>query len=107
MAERKNRRMGPGPGPGMMPGEKAKDFKKAVKDLYNYIKKYMPAIITAIIFSATGTVLNVIGPEKMKEITTLITEGVMTGIDKEAVFKIALTLALCTAQEPYLTFFKV
>ena len=94
MAERKNRRMGPGPGPGMMPGEKAKDFKKAVKDLYCYIKRYMPAIITAIIFSATGTVLNVIGPEKMKEITTLITEGVMTGIDKEAVFKIALTLAI-------------
>jgi len=94
MAERKNRRMGPGPGPGMMPGEKAKDFKKAVKDLYNYIKRYMPAIITAIIFSATGTVLNVIGPEKMKEITTLITEGVMTGIDKEAVFKIALILAI-------------
>lgn len=94
MAERKNRRMGPGPGLGMMPGEKAKDFKKAVKDLYNYIKKYMPAIITAIIFSATGTVMNVIGPEKMKEITTLITEGVMTGIDKEAVFKIALTLAI-------------
>ena len=94
MAERKNRRMGPGPGPGMMPGEKAKDFKKAVKDLYNYIKRYMPAIITAIIFSAAGTVLNVIGPEKMKEITTLITEGVMTGIDKEAVFKIALTLAI-------------
>lgn len=94
MAERKNRRMGPGHGLGMMPGEKAKDFKKAVKDLYNYIKKYMPAIITAIIFSATGTVLNVIGPEKMKEITTLITEGVMTGIDKEAVFKIALTLAI-------------
>ena len=94
MAERKNRRMGPGPGPGMMLGEKAKDFKKAVKDLYYYIKRYMPAIITAIIFSATGTVLNVIGPEKMKEITTLITEGVMTGIDKEAVFKIALTLAI-------------
>lgn len=94
MAERKNRRMGPGPGPGMMPGEKAKDFKKAVKDLYNYIKRYMPAIITAIIFSATGTVLNVIGPEKMKEITNLITEGVMTGIDKGAVFKIALTLAI-------------
>ena len=94
MAERKNRRMGPGPGPGMMPGEKAKDFKKAVKDLYYYIKRYMPAIITAIIFSAAGTILNVIGPDKMKEITNLITEGVMTGIDKGAVFKIALTLAI-------------
>lgn len=94
MAERKNRRMGPGPGLGMMPGEKAKDFKKAVKDLFNYIKRYMPAIITAIIFSTAGTILNVIGPDKMKEITNLITEGVMTGIDKGAVFKIALTLAI-------------
>ena len=94
MAERKNRGMEPGPGPGMMPGEKAKDFKKAVKDLFNYIKRYMPAIITAIIFSTAGTILNVIGPDKMKKITNLITEGVMTGIDKEAVFKIALTLAI-------------
>ena len=94
MAERKNRGMGPGPGPGMMPGEKAKDFKKAVKDLFNYIKRYMPTIITAIIFSTAGTILNVIGPDKMKKITNLITEGVMTGIDKEAVFKIALTLAI-------------
>ena len=94
MAERKNRGMGPGPGPGMMPGEKAKDFKKAVKDLFNYIKRYMPTIITAIIFSTAGTILNVIGPDKMKKITNLITEGVMTGIDKEAVFKIAFTLAI-------------
>lgn len=94
MAERKNRGMGPGPRPGMMPGEKAKDFKKAVKDLFNYIKRYMPAIIIAIIFSTAGTILNVIGPDKMKKITNLITEGVMTGIDKEAVFKIALTLAI-------------
>lgn len=94
MAERKNRGMGPGPGLGMMPGEKAKDFKKAVKDLFNYIKRYMPAIIIAIIFSTAGTILNVIGPDKMKEITNLITEGVMTGIDKGAVFKIALTLAI-------------
>ena len=94
MAERKNRGMGQGPGPGMMPGEKAKDFKKAVKDLFNYIKRYMPAIITAIIFSTAGTILNVIGPDKMKEITNLVTEGVMTGIDKGAVFKIALTLAI-------------
>ena len=94
MAERKNRGMGQGPGPGMMPGEKAKDFKKAVKDLFNYIKRYMLAIITAIIFSTAGTILNVIGPDKMKKITNLITEGVMTGIDKGAVFKIALTLAI-------------
>ena len=92
MAERRHR--GPGPGPGMATGEKAKDFWGAIKDLFAYIRGYLPAIIIATVFSAAGTVLNVIGPDKMKKITTLITEGVMTGIDKEAVFKIAITLVI-------------
>ena len=90
MAERRHR--GPGPGPGMATGEKAKDFWGAIKDLFAYIRGYLPAIIIATVFSAAGTVLNVIGPDKMKEITTLITEGVMTGIDKDAVFKIAISM---------------
>lgn len=92
MAERRHR--GPGPGPGMAKGEKAKDFWGAIKDLFAYIRGYLPAIIIATVFSAAGTVLNVIGPDKMKKITTLIAEGVMTGIDKEAVFKIAITLVI-------------
>ena len=92
MAERRHR--GPGPGPGMAKGEKAKDFGGAIKNLFAYIRGYLPAIITATVFSAAGTVLNVIGPDKMKKITTLIVEGAMTGIDKEAVFKIAITLVI-------------
>ena len=92
MAERRNGGMGHGRAMGS--GDKAKDFFGAIKDLFNYIRRYMPAIILAIIFSTAGTILNVIGPDKMKEITTLITEGVMTGIDKDAVFKIGVTLAI-------------
>ena len=92
MAERRHR--GPGPGPGMAKGEKAKDFGGAIKNLFAYIRGYLPAIITATVFSVAGTVLNVIGPDKMKKITTLIAEGAMTGIDKEAVFKIAITLVI-------------
>ena len=92
MAERRHR--GPGPGPGMAKGEKAKDFWGAIKALFAYIRGYLPAIITATVFSAAGTVLNVIGPDKMKKITTLIAEGAMTGIDKDAVFKIAITLVI-------------
>lgn len=92
MAERRNGSMGHGRAMGS--GDKAKDFFGAIKDLFNYIRRYMPAIILAIIFSTAGTILNVIGPDKMKEITTLITEGVMTGIDKDAVFKIGVTLAI-------------
>lgn len=92
MAERRHR--GPGPGPGMAKGEKAKDFWGAIKNLFAYIRGYLSAIIIATVFSAAGTVLNVIGPDKMKKITTLIAEGAMTGIDKEAVFKIAITLVI-------------
>ena len=92
MAERRHR--GPGPGPGMAKGEKAKDFWGAIKNLFVYIRGYLPAIIIATVFSAAGTVLNVIGPDKMKKITTLIAEGAMAGIDKEAVFKIATTLVI-------------
>ena len=92
MAERRHR--GPGPEPGMAKGEKAKDFWGAIKNLFAYIRGYLPAIITATVFSAAGMVLNVIGPDKMKKITTLIAEGAMTGIDKEAVFKIAITLVI-------------
>ena len=92
MAERRHR--GPGPGPGMAKCEKAKDFGGAIKNLFAYIRGYLPAIIIATVFSAAGTVLNVIGPDKMKKITTLIAEGTMTGIDKEAVFKIAITLVI-------------
>ena len=92
MAERRHR--GPGPEPGMAKGEKAKDFGGAIKNLFAYIRGYLPAIIIATVFSAAGTVLDVIGPDKMKKITTLIAEGAMTGIDKEAVFKIAITLVI-------------
>ena len=94
MAERRHRGPGPGPNPGMAKGEKAKDFGGAIKALFAYIRGYLPAIITATVFSAAGTVLNVIGPDKMKKITTLIAEGAMAGIDKEAVFKIAITLVI-------------
>ena len=94
MAERRHRGPGPGPNPGMAKGEKAKDFGGAIKALFAYIRDYIPAIITATVFSAAGTVLNVIGPDKMKKITTLIAEGAMTGIDKDAVFKIAITLVI-------------
>lgn len=94
MAERRHRGPGPGPNPRMAKGEKAKDFGGAIKALFAYIRGYLPAIIIATVFSAAGTVLNVIGPDKMKKITTLIAEGAMAGIDKEAVFKIATTLVI-------------
>ncbi len=65
---------GPG-GPGMGVTEKAKDFKKTWGRLIQYCKSYLPAIITALILAAVGTVFQLIGPDKLKDMTNEIAKG--------------------------------
>lgn len=83
-----------GPGGGMGGGEKAKDFGKAIGRLVNFCKRYLPAIFVAVIMAAAGTILNIIGPGKLADITDLITEGLRSSIDVDAVVAIAATLAV-------------
>ena len=86
---------GPG-GPGGIgsvgAAEKADDFGKAIGQLLSYCKKYLPFMIVAIVLAAAGAILNIIGPSKLADITDLITEGLMTGIDIEAVVRICILL---------------
>lgn len=87
----------PSRGPGGMqqaPGEKAKNFGKAIRQLANYCKRYLPAIIIALILAITGTIFNLIGPDKLADMTNLITAGLSTGIDLNAVIDIAIFLAI-------------
>ncbi len=105
------RRMGPGAGPGpggpgMMgrPGEKPKDFKKIMGKLIKFSKPQLPFIIAAIISAAAGSMLTLIGPDKLKEITNLITSGFMTGIDVGAVEKICWTLVVIYGASALLSF---
>lgn len=46
----------------------------------------------AIVFAVAGSILNIIGPGKLSDITNLITEGMFTGIDIDAVISIVLLL---------------
>lgn len=88
---------GPGmSGPGMSggSGEKAANFGAAIGKLIRYCKTYLPAICIAVILAAAGAVLNIIGPDKLADITDLITEGLITGIDVAAVVRIAVLLAV-------------
>jgi len=90
---------GPGGGPGGMRGgmgggEKAKDFKKAIGQLFAYCKKYVSFIIIAVVLAAIGTVLNLIGPDKLSDMVALITDGLKTGIDVDGVISIAVVLAV-------------
>lgn len=84
------RRMGPGPGPSA--SEKPKDLKKAVKSMIKYLDKYLPFIIVAFVLAALSSILSIIGPNHLSDLTDVITKGITTGIDFVEVKKIALFL---------------
>lgn len=81
-----------GHGMGRRPMEKAKDFKGTWGKLLQYCRKYWPVMMIAILASAAGTVLTIMGPDKLSELTKVITDGLLTGIDMEAVATIGFTL---------------
>ena len=58
-----------------MPGEKPKDFKLAIKKLIKYLKNYKILIILAIVLSSISSILSIIGPDKLKDLTNEISYG--------------------------------
>ncbi|NHC42800.1 ABC transporter ATP-binding protein [Bacillus sp. MM2020_1] len=74
-------------------GAKPKDFKKTIKQLISYCKVYLPTVIIALVLAMAGAIFNIIGPEILSDITDLITEGLMTSIDLDAVVHVASILA--------------
>ncbi len=81
-----------GPGAPGKKFEQSKDFKGTWKKLLVYCKKYWTMMIIAIIGACIGTILTLLGPDKLSEMTKVITEGLITGIDMDAVSKIGFTL---------------
>ena len=80
-------------GPGMRGGgERARDFTGTWKKLILYCRKYYVPIIIAILCAVGGTVFTLIGPDKLSDLTRVITDGLLTGIDMNAVAKIGLLL---------------
>lgn len=70
---------GPPPGAG---GEKAKDFVGTWKKLIGYCRKYITFIIISLICACLGTVLTLIGPDKLSDMTNVITEGIAPDSEK-------------------------
>jgi ATP-binding cassette, subfamily B, multidrug efflux pump len=91
---KRGRSKGPSPaGPMGGQGVKPKDFNKTVKQLMVYCKTYLPLIVIALVLAMTGAIFSIIGPEYLSQITDLITEGLMTRIDLEAIVEITSFLA--------------
>ena len=69
---------GHGHGPhGMMPGEKAKDFKGTMHRLFKYLGRFLPAIITGLVFAAASTVLMINGPKILANATDELFNGLL------------------------------
>ena len=69
-------RKGPGPHHGPGGGEKAKDLVGTWKKLFGYCRKYLPVITVALVCAVAGTVLTLIGPDKLSDMTDTITAGI-------------------------------
>ena len=92
MENRNNRGGMRGPGMGRRPAEKLKDFKGTWMKIIRYCKRYLAVIVVALICAVAGTILTILGPDKLSDLTKVITEGIATGIDMERVKSIGLTL---------------
>ena len=92
MENRNNRGGMRGPGMGRRPAEKSKDFKGTWMKIIRYCKRYLAVIVVALICAMAGTILTILGPDKLSDLTKVITEGIATGIDMERVKSIGLTL---------------
>lgn len=93
--------MSRGPGAAIGPAEKPKDLKHALAKLIRYMGKARFAVLAAMLFSAGGTLFQVLGPKIMGMATTVLAEGFVAkangtgGIDYEKIWQILmLTLVI-------------
>ena len=83
---------------------KKKKSEKNLGKLITYCKKYIPVIIIALTSAVIGTILTIIGPDKLSEMTDIITAGIMTSIDLDKIASIGLTLVAIYVISAILTF---
>lgn len=93
-------------GPGMRKGsgEKARDFAGTWKKLILYCRKYYIPVIIAVLCAVGGTVFTLIGPDKLSDLTKVITDGLLAEIDMEAVARIGILLVVFYACGALLSF---
>lgn len=79
--------------PNMQPVQKT-DLKAALRRMTAYLRKSLGILIFALILAALSAVLTIIGPDQVGKIATLMSEGLMTGIDLAAVAKVGILMAV-------------
>ena len=79
--------------PNMRPMEKT-DLKGALNDLSTYMRKSLGVVVLALVLAALSAVLTIIGPDQVGKIATIMSEGLVGGIDLAAVARVGVLLAV-------------
>ena len=79
--------------PNMRPTEKT-DLKGALNDLSAYMHKSLGVVILALVLAALSAVLTIIGPDQVGKIATIMSDGLLSGIDLAAVARVGVLLAV-------------
>lgn len=69
-----------------------------------YVKGGVAVTALALVLAALGAVLTIIGPDKIGEITNIMSEGLITGIDLAAIAKVGITLIVIYGLSALFTF---
>ena len=75
------------------PAEKSEGIGKAIPRLTEYMRSQLGLIIAALVLAALSAVLTIIGPDKVGEIATIMSDGLLTGIDISAIARVGAFLA--------------
>lgn len=85
---------GGGPGGPMMMGEKPRNFKASISKLIAFCRPYWAPILLALAFAIAGTVLTILAPDRLAGLTDIISEGLKSTIDIDAIVRVCLQLVL-------------
>jgi len=89
-------------------GKKPKNFKKSLKTLLSFCKPHLFWIITAIVFALAGAICSLIGPNKIMDLTNVISQslGSMGNVDLAQVTDIGTFLVIIYGVGVFLNYFE-
>lgn len=78
----------------MRPKQEKGDIRSALPRITRYLRSSMGIIALALLLAALSAVMTIIGPNKIGDMATLMSDGLATGIDLPAIAKIGIFLAV-------------
>ena len=72
--------------------EKSKDFGKAIKRLIKELKPFYLGVTIGIIFAIIGSIIAIVVPNQLSDITDEISKGLFTGLNFDAIWRITFII---------------